>query len=315
MSAALAQVQAELILTVMSGPDKGANYKIVSTKITLGRATNNSIVVKDPRCSRHHATIELTSGGIFITDTSSQNSIEVDGVVTKKAQLKSGSYIKLGATTLKLEARSQIPQLIPNAPSGTTTFRPRAVAPSNPRQQAAAGKRNFYVIVGIAAIGLILLLKSTSSKNKKEVPIRNDAQIQEEIKASQERRDAIAKQQEQKGVGTPEYAEMQATYLQGFRDYREGNYGRALLSFDAVLALNPKHELAFKYRELSKRKQDELIELTMLEGKRYMEQNKYALARNAYQQVMILIGDPKNKLYLEAREYFTECLLLMKGAY
>lgn len=317
------QTQAELIISILSGPDKGATYKLVSTKITLGRASDNSIIIKDPRCSRHQAVIELTPEGVFVSDISSQNGIDVDGNVTKKAQLKSGTHITIGTTVLRFDVKSQNTRMPESLPEK------RQHSPVNQQMSSplptmgnfgsiggsANGKRNFYIIVGVVALGLILLLASPAIRKKDEVPIRNDEIIDEEIKASQERKEALTKQQIEKGVGTQEYNEIQATYLQGFRDYREGNYARALSSFDAVLALNPKHELAFKYRELSKRRHDELIEMTMLQGKRYMEQNKYANAKNAYQQVMILINDPKNKRYLEAREYFNECVLLMKGAY
>jgi hypothetical protein len=53
----------------------------------------------------------------------------------------------------------------------------------------------------------------------------------------------------------------------------------------------------------------------MVEGRRYREQGKYALAANAYRQVMIFINDPKNKQYQEAQELSKEAELLLKGAY
>ncbi len=321
---AIAQAQAELMITVLSGPDKGATYKLVSAKITLGRATDNSIIIKDARASRHHAFIELTPNGIFVTDISSQNSLSVDGTLTKHAILKSGSQITIGSTLLRFEVKSQLPQVPTVRSQALDTYgkqtSPMPLSPPTFSKESRNSndqnkKRNFYIVVGLVVLGFILLLAGPKIKKSEEIPIRNEEMIEEEIKASQERKTAIEKQQSEKGIGTVEYNETQSAYLQGFRDYREGNYARALSSFSAVLALNPKHELAYKYRELAKRRNDELIELTMLQGKRYMEQNKYALAKNSYQQVMILIGDPKNKLYLEAREYWNECALLMKGAY
>lgn len=304
----LSQVQqAELTLSVLSGPDKGAVYKLTASRITLGRATENDIVIQDPRCSRHQAVIELAPSGMYISDTSDHKGITVDGTVTKKTLLKNGSNIILGTTILRFDVRSATTPIVsePKVPGVTLT----------PMAPKGARKQNFYIMVGAIALIFIWLLTSQTVLKKKSVDIRTETQIDEDIKNTAERTKAIEKALENRGVETPEYKQMQGLFQQGFRDYREGNYGRALSAFDSVLALKPDHELARRYRDLARRRLDELVQLTMLEAKRYMEQSKYQLARSAYQQVMILINDPRNKLYQEAQGNFKECELLLKGAF
>lgn len=319
--------QAELTLTVLSGTDKGATYKLVSQTVRIGRAADNDVVLQDPRCSRNHAVIEFKQDGIYITNSSPSNPIDVDGIKTEKALLKTGSHIHMGSTVLKFEIRvaSMMPTVPSAIPQGLVTPQNNGVTQTvaqadyiGPVQRSVPRANNRTPLyVGITVIGLLLMfvMSEPSVQSESEDEVRTETALEEELKATQERLSVIEKDQVKRGVGTPEYKEVQALITQGMRDYREGQYGRALLALDSALALRPDSETARKYRDLSKRRFDELIQTTMLEGRRYREQGKYALAAYAYKQVMIFINDTKNKQYQEAQELSKEAELLMKGAY
>lgn len=56
------------------GESTGKSVRIEEGKeITLGRATDNQVVVDDVSVSRHHAVIRWKKGGMFITDLGSTN--------------------------------------------------------------------------------------------------------------------------------------------------------------------------------------------------------------------------------------------------
>jgi hypothetical protein len=60
-------------LFVAEGPDQGASYPLQGTVVTLGRATDNSIVLDSSNISRHHAQIRLSATGATIEDLGSTN--------------------------------------------------------------------------------------------------------------------------------------------------------------------------------------------------------------------------------------------------
>jgi hypothetical protein len=60
-------------LVVAEGPHQGASYPLQGTVVTLGRATDNSIVLDSGNISRYHAQIRLSSTGTLIEDLGSTN--------------------------------------------------------------------------------------------------------------------------------------------------------------------------------------------------------------------------------------------------
>lgn len=66
-------------LIVTEGPNQGSSYPLESAMVTLGRATDNAIVLDSSKVSRHHARIRLSSGGAVVEDLGSTNGTWVNG--------------------------------------------------------------------------------------------------------------------------------------------------------------------------------------------------------------------------------------------
>ena len=79
-------------------------YRTSSSRIRIGRALDNDIVVDDLLASRHHAELRVGSdGGLEIVDLTSHNGTFVDGRrVSGRARLSEGSLVAVGHTLLKL---------------------------------------------------------------------------------------------------------------------------------------------------------------------------------------------------------------------
>ena len=78
----------EFNLTVLSGKDKGAVYRLMAPEISMGRGSDNDISFPDdPTCSRKHVRIFLTPEGYRIESVSDKNSLSVNGKVTQSALL------------------------------------------------------------------------------------------------------------------------------------------------------------------------------------------------------------------------------------
>lgn len=82
-------------------------------RILLGRATTNSVVLKDDLCSREHAEVSLIDGQWSVHDLGSLNGTRLNGYRLEKEEvLAPRDEISLGRTTLMfVEDMNQLPQV------------------------------------------------------------------------------------------------------------------------------------------------------------------------------------------------------------
>ena len=69
---------------------------------TIGRASDNAIVVRDARASRYHARIVADGTGWSVEDTGSSNGTFVDGAQVRRSRLDGGQTLTVGDTPLKV---------------------------------------------------------------------------------------------------------------------------------------------------------------------------------------------------------------------
>ncbi len=68
---------------------------------SIGRRNDCDIAVDEPRVSRLHATVQVSGGGLTLTDERSHNGTHVDGIrVTGTVPLAAGSVIRIGGALL-----------------------------------------------------------------------------------------------------------------------------------------------------------------------------------------------------------------------
>lgn len=320
-----APVQA-LLLCILSGTDKGVAYRLVSQKISIGRDPDNDIVLNDNKCSRHHCVITIGSNQIIAKDVGSKSGIFINGQRFEETTIQLNQAFQVGETTMCLrwtggpeqQQSSALQARGTSVPGNRSGPQPMAVmggAVTRGPSQSKNSKSAFYGIIAVVGILLFFALTQGPGKKAKDYGLRTEAQIDEDIQNAQKRKDEIFREKMAQGVFNTQANEAQAAYIQGFRDFREGHYNRAIQAFTATLALNPDHALGQKYKRLAEKKLDELVQYNMLEGKRAYDQNKFELAKSAYRTVLIEINDPNNKIYQEAKERLQEVELLLKGRY
>src|SRR4051812_4044012 len=91
------------------------SHEIAPGSITLGRSTDNDIVIQDVLASRHHASLTLTPLGAEIRDEHSVNGTFVSGVRVGSAILPEGDSVPIGNVALVF-------------PGGTLARRPAAAS-------------------------------------------------------------------------------------------------------------------------------------------------------------------------------------------
>jgi len=72
--------------------------------LTIGRAPDNRLVVRDGRASRHHARIDGRRGTLILSDLGSTNGSFVNDRRVESVALGSGDRIRIGTTALIVEA-------------------------------------------------------------------------------------------------------------------------------------------------------------------------------------------------------------------
>jgi hypothetical protein len=72
--------------------------------LTMGRAGDNGIVLRDARASRHHARIDSRRGSLVLTDVGSTNGSFVNDRRVDSVALGAGDRIRLGTTVIVVEA-------------------------------------------------------------------------------------------------------------------------------------------------------------------------------------------------------------------
>jgi hypothetical protein len=72
--------------------------------LTIGRAPDNGLVVRDGRASRHHARIDGRRGTLVLSDVGSSNGLFVNDRRVESVALGVGDRIRIGTTALIVEA-------------------------------------------------------------------------------------------------------------------------------------------------------------------------------------------------------------------
>ena len=82
----------------------GQVYELVIEKTTVGRATQNTLVLRHETVSSHHCELLFNGPEIIVRDLDSRNGTFVDGVrITGQRQVKSGQKIRFGEVEARLE--------------------------------------------------------------------------------------------------------------------------------------------------------------------------------------------------------------------
>ena len=88
-------------LTVRGGPQSGRSFALYGNEITIGRSSDNIVVLEDPSVSRHHARVSRQGPSYFLEDLGSSSGTRLNGgTVQQPVRLIQGGIIRLGDTEL-----------------------------------------------------------------------------------------------------------------------------------------------------------------------------------------------------------------------
>ena len=103
----------DLLLVVVSGSARGKRVKL-GERLTVGKASDNDLVLPDDTVSRHHCELERTSNGVVVRDLGSTNQTRVGRTAVREAVIESGSTIVVGSVELLLRGEPNRTQVLPS---------------------------------------------------------------------------------------------------------------------------------------------------------------------------------------------------------
>ena len=92
-------------LRIIRGEKTGTLFP-VQKEMTIGRASNNGIVLKEPKISRQHAVIRKKGNRYAIEDLQSSNGLYVNGARVIEHFLHDGDEVQIGDFVLKFSNTS-----------------------------------------------------------------------------------------------------------------------------------------------------------------------------------------------------------------
>jgi hypothetical protein len=307
--------------SVVDGPMKGTVRLMNAAEFYIGRAAEcEFIIINDPKVSRKHALVESNGTICQITTLTDKNVVMVNGREIEKAPLKNGDIVTIGDTQIQFHVTASAPEAaLTRRPQGQLHSVPPPGPRSGPRPQSPRpaakksgnGRLIFYGLIGLLGYWLF----SGSGAKKKELEIRTEKQIQADIEADKKLKEANDLEVMKRGDRSVVGVQAQENFVRGLRDYKKGQYERALISFQSCLALSPEHPLCNRYQRLAQRKFDETVQFQMILGRKYKEQNQFQSCRASFRNVMVMIKDPNSTIYKEAKANFELCNARLEDRY
>jgi pSer/pThr/pTyr-binding forkhead associated (FHA) protein len=92
---------------VVKGLEEGVTQPFTQDRITIGRRTDNQVILEGDNISRNHVAIERREGKYFVADLGSANGTHLNEEQVELAELGDGDRLRIGNFTLTVSLRDQ----------------------------------------------------------------------------------------------------------------------------------------------------------------------------------------------------------------
>lgn len=265
-------------LVCLTGPNKGEAYVLMGNRIVIGRSEKADIRLNDTKTSREHLELTKVGANWVATDLGSQNGFVINDKKVNQQQLGEGDKVIVGQTVFKF-AKVEV------ASKNKTT---------KETSDEVENKRSFvpFLILLAILVGLFIFDDQSSNQENKRTETRRGPQD-----ISNEYVQELAKKRANEDKKMKE--KLSVIYQRGLREYREGNYFRAIHEFNLALIIAPGDSQAEYYLRKTKEDLDRSIESFTSKAQRDEDSLKYQSAIVSYCSIIRLLysvpDDPRHK--------------------
>lgn len=276
-------------LVTLTGSTKGEAYVLMGNRIVIGRGEKVDVKMTDLKASREHAEITKVGDSWVVTNLSQNGIVVNDQKVTQKT-LAEGDKLIIGQTVfkfVKVEVNTS----------------PKKSQKNDEDSEASVAKKStmpLLILVAVAA-GMFLIDDNNEEikTRKKPVAASNYQDVSNDyVTALQKRQANEDKQAKEK---------LNMIYQRGLREFREGNYYRAIHEFNLALIIAPSDAQAEYYLRKTKEELDRSIESFTAKAQRDEESLKFQSAIVSYCSIIRLLNTvPDDPRYKNAEKQITE---------
>jgi len=289
-------------IKIESGVDLGRIFKISPPMISVGRGTDCSVMLNDPKVSRIQCQIEFRDE-ITLVDKSRRQTTFLNGNKISKSVLRPGDVISFGDTRIRFitESKAQSPTLVNDS----------IESPELPKFNVTQNRRPLIYGTLLVVIGAVITLSMNekSSRPLEKINLIRTQELKAQIEASE------TKSKEEKEAFVDKYGDSPEKYrskinthfIRGYRDLQSMNFERAETAFGATLAKDPSHKRAKRFQELARQKKEEAIEKHLYYGNDYSEKLMFNRCASEFEKAMVLINQPSSKKYQLAKVRKKQC--------
>jgi pSer/pThr/pTyr-binding forkhead associated (FHA) protein len=142
----------------------GTAHELIEDLITIGRGSDNMIVVNDPSVSTHHAQLQRASETYRLKDLGSTNGTHVNGIPVVETALRFDDRIRFGAAEARYEPDMSGSQPLPQPEEITVKSAELSGVPADftnaspfPRQKEEKDSLRTAIFVALAVLVVIFL--------------------------------------------------------------------------------------------------------------------------------------------------------------
>jgi len=142
----------------------GSAYELAGDLITIGRASDNMIVIRDPSVSSHHAQLQLVGETYQLKDLDSTNGMQVNDISTTETALRFDDRIRFGAVEALYEPDESGSRPLPQLDEIEANPAELSAAPADfanaspfPRQKDQKDPTRTAIFIGSAIVLLVFL--------------------------------------------------------------------------------------------------------------------------------------------------------------
>lgn len=288
------------VLQILNGSHKGKQFRLLSSKITLGRHGDCDVIFKDDtKCSKYHAKITRENNSYVIESMDIKNPVLINKKVISTQILKQKDRVTIGSIQMLF---------IEKAPITLPSKKTKASI-----KQSAIKKKWFtpprLILIAVLIGGAFLFVSEDNSKEKEKLNLRTESQILKEVEDLEKNNEELSMEK----TLSPQEKAAKVAFIKGFRDYRKGYFYRALKMFQHCLTLHKTNLLCQSYSRKSKVQIDRLIQKKIRLGNAYKQKKQYKACRAAFKSVEIMVQDTKSPIYKEARENKRLCEIQLEN--
>jgi pSer/pThr/pTyr-binding forkhead associated (FHA) protein len=267
-------------LVTLTGSAKGESYILMGNRIVIGRGEKTDIKINDAKASREHCEVTKVGNIWVATDLGSQNGVMVNDKKITQQPLGEGDKLIVGQTVFKF-VKVEV------------TSKNKVIKEYEAEEDE--GKKTALPFIILVVIFLALFLfddfAPKSLPQKSGVARTGPIEMTSVEDANIRKRRAIEDKQTKEKLND--------IFNRGLREYREGNYFRAIHEFNLALIIAPQDPQAEFYLRKSKEELDNAITSEVQKAQRDESSIKFKSAIVSYCSIIRLLysdpGDPRYK--------------------